>query len=34
LTGGGRAGVKEELVEEDESGTSGVSSVQGGNEFN
>jgi len=32
-TGNGRAGTKEELVEGDESGTSGVSSIQGGDEF-
>jgi len=32
-TGSGRAGAKEELVEGDESGTSGVSSIQGGDEF-
>ena len=32
-TGGGRTDATKELVEEDESGTVGVSSVQGGNEF-
>jgi len=33
LTGGGCTGAEEELVEEDESGTSGISSIQGENEF-
>jgi len=32
-TGGRRTGAKKKLVEENESGTSGVSSVQRGNEF-
>jgi len=33
LTGGSCAGVKKKLVEENESRTSGVSSVRGGDEF-
>jgi len=33
LTDGGCAGAKEELVEEDESGTLGISSVRGGDEL-
>jgi len=33
-TGSGHAGAKKKLVEGDESGTSGVSSFQEGNEFN